>query len=269
MTLHCRKREQAKKSGATFDASTMSGDDDELESIEIVTVEQKPQYYQAKVTRAVSKLEKEKALRKVTDDDPAEALDAYVKARAALSAKTDDLDELKKQVDSLNKDIAKRKKRWRDMRKKLTKNTMADFHTLMRLNGYVGDLAFKHNEGTLELSFQKCLHNTQSQTKDVKALSGGEGSFTTMCLLMALGENLETPFRILDEFDVFLDTANRKLVMNCLIHTARNMEHRQFIFITPQDLSSITVSDFVRIHRLQNPVRDTQGDGPSQQVLPF
>jgi chromosome segregation ATPase len=33
-----------------------------------------------------------------------------------------------------------------------------------------------------------------------------------MALLIALGETLETPFRILDEFDVFLDAETRKLV---------------------------------------------------------
>jgi hypothetical protein len=40
--------------------------------------------------------------------------------------------------------------------------------------------------------------------------SGGERSYTTMCLLLALGENLETPFRILDEFDVFFERNPRQ-----------------------------------------------------------
>jgi hypothetical protein len=46
--------------------------------------------------------------------------------------------------------------------------------------------------------------------------SGGERSYTTMALLVALGETLETPFRILDEFDVFLDAETRKLVISFL-----------------------------------------------------
>jgi chromosome segregation ATPase len=43
---------------------------------------------------------------------------------------------------------------------------------------------------------QKDNADANTQTNDVKALSGGERSFTTLSLLLALGENLETPFRV-------------------------------------------------------------------------
>ena len=60
----------------------------------------------------------------------------------------------------------------------------------------------------------------QSQTKDVKALSGGERSFTTLSLLLAIGESLETPFRVMDEFDVFLDPVARKIALTTLVSSA-------------------------------------------------
>lgn len=90
-----------------------------------------------------------------------------------------------------------------------------------------------------------------------------------MCLLVALGETLETPFRILDEFDVFLDTEARKLTIKCLIHIAKKMEHRQFIFITPQDLSSIQPDPQLKILKLTPPQRHINAGGPSQQTLDF
>lgn len=90
-----------------------------------------------------------------------------------------------------------------------------------------------------------------------------------MCLLLALGETLETPFRILDEFDVFLDAQARKLTIQTLIHTAKKMEHRQFIFITPQDLSSLTPDDKPKIMKLNAPARRNDTSGLSQQTLPF
>jgi chromosome segregation ATPase len=112
------------------------------------------------------------------------------------------------------------------------KNTSGgQFNEMLRLNNYSGGLEFDDENKKLDLIVQKGA-NSDSKTKDVKGLSGGERSYTTMCLLIALGENLETPFRILDEFDVFLDPQNRKLVMGVLIHTAKQLLHRQFIFIT-------------------------------------
>jgi structural maintenance of chromosomes protein 6 len=105
---------------------------------------------------------------------------------------------------------------------------------------------------------------------DFVSTSGGERSYTTMCLLLALGEFLETPFRILDEFDVFLDGATRKLTIQMLIHLAKTkMEHRQFIFITPQDLSGITPDPQLKILKLKPPTRRAEGGGAQQQTLDF
>ena len=44
----------------------------------------------------------------------------------------------------------------------------------------------------------------KAKEKDPKALSGGEKSFSTVCLLLALWDSMATPFRALDEFDVFM-----------------------------------------------------------------
>ena len=108
-----------------------------------------------------------------------------------------------------------------------------------------------------------------SQTKDVKALSGGERSFATLSLLLAIGESLETPFRVMDEFDVFLDPVARKIAMKTLVEVAKAMEHRQFIFITPQDVSSLQTDSKLRIHKMKPPARKTTVGGAQQQTLNF
>ena len=60
---------------------------------------------------------------------------------------------------------------------------------------------FNHTDGTLRLICQTDNFDATSLTEDVKQLSGGERSFATLCLLLALGHVIDTPFRILDEYD--------------------------------------------------------------------
>ena len=50
-----------------------------------------------------------------------------------------------------------------------------------------------------------------SQLDDVNSLSGGERSFSTLAMLISLGATIECPFRVMDEFDVFMDQVSRKV----------------------------------------------------------
>lgn len=145
--------------------------------------------------------------------------------------------------------------------------TNSGFDAILNKKGSSGQLTFNHKEKTLDLMVQKDNTNEGSQTADVKALSGGERSYTTLSLLLALGECLETPFRVMDEFDVFLDVKARKLALTTMIALAKQMSHRQFIFITPQDLSDIKTDDTLMIHHMKPPDRSQLVGGLQQQTL--
>ena len=67
----------------------------------------------------------------------------------------------------------------------------------------------------------------------------------------------------------FADPQVRKLTIDALIFVAKRLEHRQFIFITPQDLSSVTPDPMLRILKLKAPQRTQLAGGPSQQTLDF
>lgn len=49
------------------------------------------------------------------------------------------------------------------------------------------------------------------KSTNMKSLSGGERSFSTLAFIMAIGDSIQCPFHCLDEFDVFLDAQNRQV----------------------------------------------------------
>jgi chromosome segregation ATPase len=71
----------------------------------------------------------------------------------------------------------------------------------------------------------------------------------------------------MDEFDVFMDAVNRHLSLKLLIESARQQKHRQFIFITPHDLSSVATGPDVRVNRMRDPERADISNIAQQTLL--
>ena len=110
------------------------------------------------------------------------------------------------------------------------------FQMLMSQRGYDGKMIFDHNAKQLKLEVKVEESDTSLMVKDMKSLSGGERSFTTVCFILTLWDAVESPFRMLDEFDVFMDMVNRRVSMAMLLKAAREKNNKQFVFLTPQDL---------------------------------
>jgi len=242
--------------------------DSELVNIEPVSTKKEPSYYKARIERAVKQIERERERRQMSERDPVVALEKFQRAKKSLDAKLIQIETIEKNVNALISDIKERKKRWKLFRAHIAFTTNITFDEMLNKKGSSGQIEFLHEDRRLKLVVQKDNTNEMSQTKDVKALSGGERSFTTLSLLLALGESLETPFRVMDEFDVFLDPVSRKIALDTMVAVAKELEHRQFIFITPQDLSSLKPDRMLKIFKLKPPERNSIG-GPSQQTLDF
>merc|ERR1719450_1214762 len=76
---------------------------------------------------------------------------------------------------------------------------------------------------------------------EINSLSGGEKSYAQMCLIASLWENMNPPFRALDEWDVFLDALNRKSISRTLLDFGLKHVDNQFLFISPQGAGDIDV----------------------------
>lgn len=57
------------------------------------------------------------------------------------------------------------------------------------------EVKFDHNRKTLSMTYQKDSSDDASQCDDVRQLSGGERSFATLAMLLAMGKSNECPFR--------------------------------------------------------------------------
>jgi chromosome segregation ATPase len=113
------------------------------------------------------------------------------------------------------------------------------FKHYMKKKGHFGQIRVKRKEKKLEIGVRIGEKNKDTVIKDLKQLSGGERSFATVAFALALGGETEAPFRAMDEFDVFMDSVNRKIAMENLMTFAREHASVQFIFLSPLELSGL------------------------------
>eukprot|EP00742_Colponemidia_sp_Colp-10_P012836 GILJ01014449.1.p1 GENE.GILJ01014449.1~~GILJ01014449.1.p1 ORF type:complete len:1073 (+),score=252.19 GILJ01014449.1:50-3220(+) len=151
----------------------------------------------------------------------------------------------------------RRLKKWLAFRKHIAKTAKLHFNRYMNMKGYAGILHFDFDRQKISIEVNMeagvvGLKQTNNVT-DTKTLSGGERSFTTLSFVLALGESMDVPFRAMDEFDVFMDSVNRRLSLNLLVKTAKEARHRQFIFITPQDITNVQAETYVSVVQMHPP----------------
>ncbi|KAJ8274738.1 hypothetical protein COCON_G00093630 [Conger conger] len=183
-----------------------------------------------------------------------EALENY--KNIALQVKN-----LRKFTELLTKIMKDRHRAYEDMRMLLSVRCKYYFDSMLCQRGYTGKITFNHQKETLAISV-KPGEGDKAALGDMRSLSGGERSFSTVCFLLSLWAIGETPFRCLDEFDVYMDMVNRRISLDMILKIADGQRSRQFIFLTPQNMSSLPVNKLIRVHRLNDPDR-------TQTVLPF
>nr|XP_042704630.1 structural maintenance of chromosomes protein 6 isoform X2 [Chrysemys picta bellii] len=161
---------------------------------------------------------------------------------------------LKKFIKLLDQIMTQRYKMYQQFRRCLTLRCKFYFNFLLCQRSYSGKMSFDHKNETLSITVQPGDIN-KAALNDMRSLSGGERSFSTVCFILSLWSIAESPFRCLDEFDVFMDMVNRRIAMDMMLKMADSQRHRQFILLTPQSMSSLPTSGLIRILRMQDPER--------------
>ncbi|PWN43573.1 P-loop containing nucleoside triphosphate hydrolase protein [Ceraceosorus guamensis] len=176
-------------------------------------------------------------------------------AKRALESAQSELADFKLAVKHLSAAITLRQETWTSFRRSIASRARGLFTHHLAMRGYTGSLDFDHKGEKLHLLVQT-EDSTQKRDKDPKSLSGGEKSFSTICLLLSLWEAIGCPIRCLDEFDVFMDAVNRKISMKMMIDAAKSTQGVQYILISPQSMASVTLGESTRVIKLQDPERN-------------
>ncbi|KXJ90676.1 P-loop containing nucleoside triphosphate hydrolase protein [Microdochium bolleyi] len=157
-------------------------------------------------------------------------------------------------VDSLKQALVDRLDRWRTFQRLISAQARVGFQYLLSERGFRGRLLLDHQHKKLELQVEPDQTRTGGSGRNTKTLSGGEKSFSSICMLLAIWDAMGSPLRCLDEFDVFMDNVNRAISTNMLITAARRSVGKQFILITPNAIEGRAVVDKdVKIIRLVDP----------------
>lgn len=177
------------------------------------------------------------------------------RTEAAYAQAMKQVEELSTLAQIFKDTLDNRKKRWEIFRSHISSRAKAQFTYLLSERSFRGRLLANHTEKVLDLQVEPDITKDDPTGRGAKTLSGGEKSFSQICLLLALWEAMGSPIRCLDEFDVYMDHINRKMAIDMLMVAARRSVGRQFILITPGTKTDITISPDVRVKELAEPER--------------
>ncbi|NXC62076.1 SMC6 protein, partial [Aleadryas rufinucha] len=162
---------------------------------------------------------------------------------------------LRRFIAVLDEVMTERLKVYRQFLRSLSMQCKLHFEHLLRVRGCSGNIIFDHKNETLSITVQPREEEKASRS-DLRSLSGGERSFSTVCFILSLWNISESPFRCMDEFDVYMDMVNRRIAIDMILERADFQRHRQFILFTPLSMSSLPTSPHIRILRMPDPPRD-------------
>jgi chromosome segregation ATPase len=212
-----------------------------------------------------------------------------VASRDALNAAETQVTNLREALVLLKKHMKSTQKTKADIINKIEGKAIERFAEVLSSRGHEGELLFAEREdgqrqcnvsvtaqvmtqGNDQAATQDGMYNedeeyaekddkkAENAKMDLGALSGGEKSLTAVSLLLAFGAAGLSPWRMFDEFDVFMDEANRKLAMESLGRYGPG-SGKQLICLTPLGIAGVVKeSADVAIRHISAPVRGLVAD---------
>merc|ERR1712117_1017416 len=191
------------------------------------------------IFREIEGLEKSLLTQKMNLEPVDTVIEKLRKSKTIYNSKKIKVNRLTQNVRKLEKMLGVREEGFGLIQASVGRRVQHSFNVRMSARRYSGFLEFDHRNRTLELTVDTEGGNILEMSapkRNLRTLSGGEKSYSTTALILALWESMQPPFRVLDEFDVFMDMVNRTVALGQIISYAKETRKFQYIFLTPLNI---------------------------------
>jgi chromosome segregation ATPase len=157
---------------------------------------------------------------------------SYAKVYEDLKAKADQVAISRQEVIT---ELDKRLSRWREVLSNFLEDLTGRYSDVLKAVNATGAIRLLSARDIEKCGLEILVgyKGNKPTALDAFTQSGGERSIAMMAFLLALQQNITSPFRAIDEFDVHMDPKNRESVTELIISNAAAMTEGQYLAITP------------------------------------
>ena len=171
-------------------------------------------------------------------DVPEEAEDMYETYNETFREIQRRIGEVKESRRQVLEEIEERNRKWRDVTENLLEEVNVRYKRLLAKLQAVGEtrLVNSHDIEDAGLEIIIGFKGAAPQRLDPYTHSGGERSSSVMAFLLALQQNVVSPFRAVDEFDLHMDPQNKEAVSEFIVSAMEGTDD-QYMAITPSQIT--------------------------------
>jgi chromosome segregation protein len=171
--------------------------------------------------------------------------DVYEEAEAMYQSYSQTYRDLQEKMEQIQEnrrkvmiEIEERTKKWSEVMKSLLDDVNSKYRVLLAMLQARGEVrlidSYDIEEAGLEIWVG--FKGAQPNRLDPYTHSGGERSTSVMAFLLSLQQNILSPFRAVDEFDLHMDPRNKEVVSEFIVNTMKGSSD-QYMAITPSQIS--------------------------------
>jgi chromosome segregation ATPase len=169
---------------------------------------------------------------------PDEAEEMYESYNETFKEIQQRIEEVRENRRKILQEIEERNKKWREVMENLLDTVNTRYKVLLRRLQATGEVRLINNHDIEDagLEIHVGFKGAVPQRLDPYTHSGGERSTSVMAFLLALQQNVISPFRAVDEFDLHMDPQNKEAVSDFIVSTMEGTDD-QYMAITPSQVT--------------------------------